>query len=72
MSLDETAKLSLVTSGPPAEADPWPRFRVLRRITRYIRFRRDYETLLELPDHLLEDVGIERAHVRCKRQDLRL
>nr|WP_256373001.1 DUF1127 domain-containing protein [Pseudoruegeria sp. HB172150] len=34
-----------------------------RNIFEYFRFRREYRRLLDLPDYLLEDLGLDRGQV---------
>ena len=36
---------------------------LLRRIAEYLRQQRDYQRLLEMPDHLLRDIGLTRDEV---------
>ena len=38
------------------------------RIQRGLRMRRDYQKLEDLPDYLLEDIGLTRSDVRDARR----
>ena len=39
---------------------------LVHRIREYFRCRRDYRYLLELPDHLLKDIGLDRMQIQDK------
>ena len=51
---------------PPHVRRPARRWlhRTILAIREFDRVQRDYERLLELPDHVLKDVGLERCQLR--------
>lgn len=42
--------------------------RVIEKIRVHVRNRRDYQSLLEMPDYLLDDVGLTRDEIRAERK----
>ena len=38
--------------------------RIARSVRQHLRNRRDYRHLLELPDYMLDDIGLTRADIR--------
>lgn len=46
--------------------------RLLRAIATYEKQRRDYELLLDMPDHMLDDIGLDRSTIRKEQNRLQL
>jgi uncharacterized protein YjiS (DUF1127 family) len=45
--------------------------RIATSVRRYFRYRRDYKHLQQLPDRLLEDIGLTRADVHRAMRSLK-
>ncbi len=58
MTLASTIHSTSVEGGLPASP-----MEVLLRIRHWLRIRRDRRRLMELPDHILRDVGIARPEI---------
>lgn len=41
---------------------------LFRRLVRHIHYMRQYDRLLNQPDHILRDIGLTRADIRARRR----
>lgn len=48
----------------------WPH-RVIAALREFNRIQRDYDRLLQMPDHVLEDIGLQRVQILKERRDHR-
>ncbi len=60
-----------VASGRVMARAVGPIQRIARSVRQHLRNRRDYRYLKELPDYMLDDIGLTRGDVRSAARHLR-
>jgi len=66
ISTTATAGRDLASGDGRASLDSLFPLALARRIGNQLRRRRDYRRLAELPDYLLQDIGVTRAQVHAE------